>query len=342
MKREKQFYQILKYKYIPVSMLLKIPKFFFNLAMILLVLILTSTTFFIAYLHLPGPLQETKILIIPKGTSKSKISKMLAQENVIYLPRIFKRISKFYLLKSGEYQFTHNISPKQILEKLVSGKSMIHRMLIYEGFTVAQIINMLDAEDRLFGTIREPVPEGYLMPSTYFYSYGDTVETLINQMRNNMSSALDDAMDLLPANSPIKTRKDLLILASIIEKEAGYDGEKPKIAAVFLNRLKIGMKLQADPTVIYAITEGQEKLNRKLTRKDLTIDSPYNTYKVYGLPPGAIACPGKKSILAVVTPANIDALYFVIDGQGGHNFSRTLKEHNENIRKYKSMIKDNK
>lgn len=321
-------------------MMLKIPKLVLNLVTILFVVIATSTTFLVGYLHFPGPLQEKKILIIPKGTSKGQISKMLARSNIIYFPWLFKRISKFYLLKSGEYQFTHNISPKQILEKLVSGKSMIHRMLIYEGSTVAQIIGMLDAEDRLFGKIVEPIPEGYLMPSTYFYSYGDTVESLVNQMRDNMSLALDDAMKLLPPNSPIKTRKDLLILASIIEKEAGYDAEKPKIAAVFLNRLKIGMKLQADPTVIYAITEGKEKLNRLLTRKDLAINSPYNTYQVYGLPPGAISCPGKKSIFAVVNPANIDALYFVVDGKGGHNFARTLKEHNENIRKYKNMIKE--
>lgn len=325
-------------------MLLTIPKVLLkllvHLAMILLVTAITSSAFVIAYLHLPGSLLEKKILIIPKGTSKNEISKMLAQQEIIYFPWLFKKISKFYSLKSGEYQFTRNITPAQILEKLVSGKSMIHRLLIPEGLYTQQIIEMLNKENRLFGTIHEPIPEGYLMPSTYFYSYGDTVETLVNQMRNNMSSILDEAVTLLSQNSPIKTRKEILILASIVEKEAGSDEEKPKIAAVFLNRLKIGMKLQSDPTVIYAITSGKFKLNRKLNRSDLSIDSPYNTYKVYGLPLGAIAAPGEKSIMSVIKPANIDDLYFVVDGKGGHNFAKTLKAHNKNIRQYKKTIKD--
>lgn len=313
-------------------------KFLVNLAMILLVTFITSSAFIIAYLHLPSSLTEKKILIIPKGTSKSQISKILDQKDIIYFPWLFKKISKFYSLKSGEYQFTHNITPAQTLEKLVSGKSMIHRLLIPEGLYTQQIIDILNGEARLFGKIHEHIPEGYLMPSTYFYSYGDTVETLVSQMRSNMSSLLDEAVALLLPELPIKTRQEILILASIVEKEAGFDEEKPKIAAVFLNRLKIGMKLQADPTVIYALTSGRHKLDRKLNRSDLSIESPYNTYKFYGLPPGAISCPGKKSIMSVVKPANISDLYFVADGNGGHNFAKTLKKHNANTRQYKETV----
>jgi UPF0755 protein len=173
------------------------------------------------------------------------------------------------------------------------------------------------------------------MPSTYFYSYGDQKERLIEQMRKAMTLALDEVTAKLSADSPLKSRLDVLILASIVEKETGLDSERTTIAGVFINRLKKGMKLQADPTSIYAITEGKFKLARPLTKKDLAIISPYNTYYTSGLPPGPIACPGVKSLNAVVTPAKTNALYFVVNGKGGHNFSSNLMDHNENVLKYR-------
>ena len=138
----------------------------------------------------------------------------------------------------------------------------------------------------------------------------------------------------------MKTRRDVLIFASIVEREAGNDKERPVIAGVFINRLKRGMKLQADPTVIYAITEGKYKLNRALTRTDLQIDSKYNTYKAEGLPPGPIACPGVASLEASVLPAKTNALYFVVDGTGGHSFSSTLEEHNMHVQKFRQRMKE--
>ena len=154
-----------------------------------------------------------------------------------------------------------------------------------------------------------------------------------------MSNALDEVMLKLSKDSPLKTRKDVLILASIVEKEAGNDQERAKIAGVFINRLKKGMKLQADPTTVYAITEGKEPLGRSLKRKDIRIKSPYNTYHVYGLPIGPISCPGRASLEAVVSPAKTDALYFVVDGRGGHNFSKTLKEHNRHVRQFRNRVR---
>ena len=177
------------------------------------------------------------------------------------------------------------------------------------------------------------------MPSTYFYTYGDLREKIIDEMRNGMSRALDAVMLKLKEDSPLKTRRDVLIFASIVEREAGNEKERPLIAGVFINRLKRGMKLQADPTVIYAVTEGKYKLNRALTRTDLQIDSKYNTYKVEGLPPGPIACPGVASLEASVLPAKINALYFVVDGTGGHSFSSTLEEHNMYVQKFRQRLK---
>lgn len=295
------------------------------------------------YLFLTGGLDEEKIVIIKPKLSIHKISVLLENENIIKNAKLFEVISRVYSyfepLKSGEYKFTKNITPYQVLKVLIKGKSIVHRMFIPEGYTVQQIVDMVNSEVRLTGRINGNIPEGYLMPSTYFYSYEDQRENLIDEMRKNMSKALDEVMLKLSKSSPLKTRKDVLILASIVEKEAGNEQERAKIAGVFINRLRKGMKLQADPTTVYAITKGKVMLNRSLKRKDMSIKSPYNTYHVHGLPKGPISCPGRASLEAVVSPEKTDALYFVVDGTGGHSFSKTLKEHNYHVEKYKNRIK---
>ncbi|GAB4162221.1 MAG: endolytic transglycosylase MltG [Rickettsiaceae bacterium] len=303
------------------------------------ILAITIANMLVGYLFLPGGLKERKVVIIKPQLSIHKMSVLLEQEGVIRHRLVFEAFSKIYSLRrslnSGEYEFTTGITPYQVMLKLATGTSIVRRLFIPEGQTVSYVINKLNSEDRLFGPIASNIPEGYLMPSTYFYSYGDKREKILNEMRNGMSQALDKVMSKLADDSPLKTRKDVLILASIVEKEAGNDQERPMIAAVFINRLKKGMSLQADPTVIYAITEGKYKLDRALTRKDLQIDSNYNTYKIKGLPPGPIACPGLASLEAVVSPAKTNALYFVADGNGSHNFAATLAEHNINVLKFK-------
>jgi len=298
------------------------------------------------YLFLTGGLDEEKIVIIKPRLSIHKISVLLEKENVIKNAKLFEVISSVYAyfepLKSGEYKFTKNITPYQVIKVLIRGKSIVHRMLIPEGYTAAQIVDMVNSESRLTGRINGNIPEGYLMPSTYFYSYGDQRENLIDEMRKNMSKALDELMPKLPQTSPLKTRKDILILASIVEKEAGNDQERAKIAGVFINRLRKGMKLQADPTTVYAITKGKTSLARSLNRQDMSIKSPYNTYHVYGLPEGPISCPGRASLEAVVLPEETDALYFVVDGKGGHNFSKTLKEHNRYVSEFRNRVRQQK
>ncbi|WP_341788175.1 endolytic transglycosylase MltG [Rickettsia endosymbiont of Lasioglossum villosulum] len=325
-------------------MLKNILKIKFFLATLSLIIFITILNFGVFYIFVPGNLAQTKTIIIEPKLSINQIVTKLYSNKVIKYPEVFNIIAKIYSiknpLKSGEYIFTHNISPLQTLRVLASGKSIIHKIIVPEGTVVQEVVKKINEETRLVGEIKGVIPEGFLMPSTYFFSYGDQKERIINQMRNLMSNNLDKVMIDLSPDSPLKTRLDILTLASIVEKEAGSDAEKPIIAAVFLNRLKKNMKLQADPTNIYALTEGKFKLARALTKKDLLQELPYNTYYIKGLPPGPISCPSLKSLEAVVKPAKTDALFFVVDGKGGHNFSNNLNDHNRFVEMYrKSMIK---
>jgi UPF0755 protein len=322
---------------------IKILKIKFSFLMIFSIILITSINICGLYLFTSGTLTSQEPVIIKPKSSILDISCKLHKHKVIKYPLLFYGLAKLYSfkypLKSGEYMFTPHISPFQVMRILTHGKSIVHKLIVLEGGVVNDVITAIAGEKRLFGEVESVVPEGYLMPDTYHYSYGDYKERLITQMRNKMSLALDEAMLQLKPDSPIKTRMEVLTLASIVEKEAGLDVEKPMIAAVFLNRLKKNMKLQADPTTIYAITEGKFKFNRKITKIDLALESPYNTYYVQGLPQGPISCPGVKSLMAVVSPAKINAIFFVVNGKGGHNFSDNLADHNRHVESYRSGFK---
>lgn len=321
----------------------KIIKFKFTYLLSILILLISLINLVGFYLFLSGPLEIKKPIIIESKLSIYKISNKLYQENVINYPLLFFFITKFFSLKnpikSGEYMFTEKISPLQVLRILSSGQSIIHKLMIPEGSTVNEIIDKINSEPLLFGEINGKIPEGFLMPSTYFYSYGDQRDRIIDRMRKLMSDELDKAIEKLSSDSPLKTRMDVLILASIIEKETSLEDERSLVAAVFLNRIKKNMKLQADPTTIYAITNGIYKLNRPLSKKDLAVKSPYNTYYILGLPPGPISCPGIKSIEAAINPAKTKALYFVSNGKGGHNFSHDLENHNNHVKQLRNRVK---
>ncbi|WP_341753296.1 MULTISPECIES: endolytic transglycosylase MltG [unclassified Candidatus Tisiphia] len=322
----------------------KILKIKFILVTITLILIISGINFCIFYLFTPGSLVENKTVIIKPRLSTDQISMTLSDHNIIKYPALFAFLAKIYSLKhsikSGEYIFTQNISPMQTLRILSSGKSIIHKMIIPEGMLVHEIIKKINSEERLMGEIIGTIPEGFLMPSTYFFSYGDQKEQIIDKMRKLMSLQLDKIMEKLSPDSPLKTRLDVLILASIVEKEASLNSDNPLIAAVFLNRLKKHMKLQSDVTTIYAITLGKDKLTRPLTKKDFAMQSPYNTYYIANLPVGAISCPGIKSLESVVNPAKIDSLYFVGNGARGHNFSNNFNDHSKHVKAYRKTLKE--
>jgi len=292
------------------------------------------------HFHDPGPLEQETILIVPKGSGLGLIGSLLAKNGVIKDRWLFlagvRLLDQGQNLKAGEYAFPARISPRGAMELLVSGKTVIHRITIVEGLTVVEALAEIRAAEALDGDITDPPPEGMMMPETYYFSRGDARQPLIDRMRRAMRETLDAAWQARDPSVPLKGPEEALILASIVEKETGVPEERTRVAAVFGNRLKKGMPLQADPTVVYALSSGGG-LDRPLTRADLQVDSPYNTYLNRGLPPGPIAIPSRASIEAALNPAKTKDLYFVADGSGGHAFAETLDQHNRNVAKWRRV-----
>lgn len=288
---------------------------------------------------------EKVTILIEPGKSTPEIGDILTENKIITSKWKFILYSKILArnkkLIAGEYELQRGDSLKKIISIISKGESIVRKITIPEGYNVWQIANIINSEKRLAGQMPTEIQEGMLFPDTYYFRYGDLRSKIYHSMKEKMAAILESAAQKLNPNSEINTIEKLLILASIVEKEAGNDKEKPIIASVFINRLKKHMKLQADPTVIYAVTNGKSELNRPISKSDLAYDSPYNTYKIFGLPPAPISCPGLKSIEAVINPANTNYLYFVMDGNSGHNFSATLEEHNKYVSEYRKRSAKN-
>ena len=289
----------------------------------------------------PGPLAEERRIVVPKGTGLAPLADLLAERGVLRHPLVFRAFvivdGVQHRLKAGEYAFPAAISAASVRDLLVVGRTVVRRLTVPEGLTTAAVLDLVRGADGLVGEPPDP-GEGRLLPETYHYSYGDSRAGLVARMQRAMDKALAALFRDRPAGSPLKSETELLTLASIVEKETGVSGERAAIAGVFVNRLKRGMRLQTDPTVIYALTGGGRDLGRPLTRADLRVDHPYNTYRIRGLPPGPIANPGLASLEAAARPAKTKALYFVADGAGGHLFAHTLREHNRNVARYRRLL----
>lgn len=314
--------------------------------LLLLVLLMGSaaTVFLYDYaINQPLKISEDTLFLVNKGDSLNKIAQSLQDKKLVndkYIFILFSKINRIYpQIKAGEYLFNGEFSVKQIAEKLSSGKVYLRKVTFPEGLTSTEIAKILHKENFLSKDKFAAPAEGSILPETYAYMRGDSPEKIIKQAQKAMQNVLEQAWQERDPNLPLQSKEELLILASIVEKETGIGMERAQVASVFVNRLRLGMLLQTDPTVIYALTNGKEDLNRPLTRKDLSIDSPYNTYKYAGLPPTPICNPGKDAIYAAAHPSETPYLYFVASGNGGHNFATTLSEHNENVRKWRELNK---
>ena len=290
----------------------------------------------------PGPLAESRTLVVPHGAGLRQIAQQLEEAGVIRSRYSFLLGTEIEgagkPLKAGEYAFASLMSGREILHAIQAGRVVIHHLTVAEGLTTRQVLGLVTQADVLTGTLPDPAPpEGSLLPETYNYVWGDERADIVQRMRRAMETQLAEIWAGRDPDLPLADAQQALILASIVEKETALASERRRVAAVFLNRLKRGMRLQADPTVIYAATHGEAPLARSLTRADLEASDPFNTYTHDGLPPGPIANPGKATLEAVVHPAKSDDLYFVADGSGKHVFARTLEEHNRNVQRWREV-----
>lgn len=282
----------------------------------------------------PGPHASETIVLIAPGTRAHDVAQMLEDKGAVPNVWLFEfglRTRKLAdKIKAGEYALPARASMSAIAAILVDGKSIQHRLTAAEGLTSDMIWKMVQSHSALSGDAG-PVPEeGTLLPETYLFTRGQSRAGLLDQMRRAQERFMAAQWPGRAEGLPYSTMREAIILASIVEKETALPAERPHIASVFVNRLKVGMRLQSDPTIIYGITKGYP-LGRGIRQSELEGATPYNTYVIAGMPPGPIANPGKDSLAAVMNPLQTDDLFFVADGTGGHVFAATLGEHARNV-----------
>ena len=290
----------------------------------------------------PGPLAEDKMVVIPPRSGMMDIADLLKREGVIDEHRLIFVGGVLALkarseLKAGEYLFPKNASVRDVVETIVDGKVVQHQLTVPEGLTSEQIIARLLESDILSGNIKEVPREGSLLPDGYHFNRSFTREQLLQRMRQAQDRLVREVWERRNPDLPLKTPDQLVILASIIEKETGKPEERTRVAAVFANRLKQKMKLQSDPTIVYGLVFGKGSLGRPLSKADIAQPTPYNTYVIDGLPPGPIANPGRASIEAAANPARTKELFFVADGTGGHAFAETYDQHLKNVARLRAI-----
>jgi len=298
-----------------------------------------------------GPLTEARAVTIRKGEGRLQIARKLEDTGIVQSRQLFvinhfaRNIVRWFNgrswrdLKAGEYEFKAGASMRLVLETIAKGRTVLYSITIPEGLTSQHIVKRIMDVSDLTGSVAQVPPEGALLPDTYHFSKGSAREDVLKRMAEQQKKTLLKLWEKRAPDLPLATMDEAVILASIVEKETGHNSERPKVAAVFLNRLRKGMKLQSDPTIIYGLAGGKGSLGRPLYRADIKKKTPYNTYHIKGLPPTPICNPGRAAIEAVLQPAQTDDLYFVADGSGGHKFSKTLKQHNAAVANWRVIEK---
>ena len=294
--------------------------------------------------YAPGPTArdgaEATIVVLPSGAGVGAIAANLKAAGVIRSTDMFKAAATLTgadrRLRAGEYEVPSRASLRSVLVLLVEGKVVRHYVTLPEGWSSAQAVDILMRQPLLTGEIVDTPEEGSLWPDTYEVSRGETRASVIARMTRAQA---DNLARLWAARSPrtvVRTPEEAVILASIVEKETAVAAERPRVAAVFSNRLRRGMRLESDPTIVYGITQGRP-LGRGIRRSELEQETPWNTYRIDGLPPTPIANPGRESLAAVLDPPVSDDLFFVADGTGGHAFARTFEEHLQNVARWREI-----
>jgi len=296
----------------------------------------------------PGPLQADTTFLVREGAGITEIANSLERKGIISQARIFTNVTKFLGIdqsaRHGEYEIKAGASMLEVIDLLKSGKSIQYSVTVPEGLTVKQVFKKVAADPILEGDLPVDLPaEGSLSPNTYKFTRGYKRAAIIEQMKAAQVRLLDQVWDKRDKDLPIASKEELLILASIVEKETGKGDERPQVASVFLNRLKKGMRLQSDPTILYGLYGGDGKpVDGAILKSDIDKETPYNTYVIKGLPPTPIANPGRAAIEAVANPSHTSYLYFVADGTGGHAFAETLEDHNANVKRWRKVQAENK
>jgi UPF0755 protein len=283
----------------------------------------------------PGPTVAESTILLPRGAGLIRIAQQLEDEGLVRDARIFRAAVTLdegdRSLRAGEYEIPAEASMAQIYEMLRSGRTVQHSITLAEGLTSAMIVAAVGDADILTGEILDVPAEGSLLPETYLVDRATPRQDVLDRMAQAQTTLLDELWPNRLESLPLETREEAIILASIVEKETGVMSERDLVAAVFINRLRRGMRLESDPTIIYGISQG-EPLGRGLRRSEIdNASNAWNTYQIPRLPPTPIANPGRESIAAVLNPAESSALFFVADGSGGHAFADTYAQHQRNV-----------
>lgn len=320
----------------------RMKKFLLRSFLMVLALVLLFTAASVYFYRAPSTPAE-KTLVLAPGTGARGILNQLHAEGMtppgwlIALPLIVS--GEYKTLKAGEYNLPANLSPAQVLRMIARGQVVVHKLTIPEGWNVAQVRAAFMAEPLLSGELPATIAEGSVFPDTVQFNRGEARSAVLARLQHQRQVQLAKAWEQRGDIAPLTTPEQALILASVVEKETGVADERAMVAGVFINRLRRGMKLQSDPTVVYGIEQKQGRaMGRDLTSADLQADTIYNSYTREGLPPTPICNPGQAALEAVLHPAATDALYFVATGHGGHSFAATMAQHEQNVKSYRKAI----